>query len=86
LGFCFGFELLLLFSLFCHFSCFLLAFMIFLLLDDFLSFSLAFDHLVVLHGSWIQTLNFLFFVINGLIKGEIEKPSDQFLGLSVMSH
>jgi hypothetical protein len=26
------------------------------------------------------------FVVNGLIKGEIEKPSGQFLGLIVMSH
>jgi hypothetical protein len=26
------------------------------------------------------------FVVNGLIKGEIEKPSCQFLGLIVMSH
>jgi hypothetical protein len=32
----------------------------------------------------IQTLCFC--VINGLIKGEIEKPSDQYLGLIVMSH
>jgi hypothetical protein len=37
-------------------------------------------------GFWIQTLNFVPFVINGLIKGEIEKLSGQFLGLSVMSH
>jgi hypothetical protein len=26
------------------------------------------------------------FVVNGLIKGEIEKPSGMFLGLIVMSH
>jgi hypothetical protein len=26
------------------------------------------------------------FVVNGLIKGEIEKPSGPFLGLIVMSH
>jgi hypothetical protein len=37
-------------------------------------------------GSWIQTLNFVLFIINGLIKGVIEKPSGQFLGLIVMSH
>jgi hypothetical protein len=37
-------------------------------------------------GSWIQTSNFVLFVVNGLIKGEIEKPSGQFLGLIVMSH
>jgi hypothetical protein len=40
----------------------------------------------VLHG--ILDLNFkLFaFVVNGLIKGEIEKLSGQFLSLIVMSH
>jgi hypothetical protein len=37
-------------------------------------------------GSWIQNLNFVLFVVNELIKGEIEKPSGQFLGLIVMSH
>jgi hypothetical protein len=26
------------------------------------------------------------FIVNGLIKGEIEKPNSQFLGLIVMSH
>jgi hypothetical protein len=26
------------------------------------------------------------FIVNGLIKREIEKPSGQFLGLIVMSH
>jgi hypothetical protein len=36
-------------------------------------------------GSWIQTSNFVSFVVNGLIKGEIEKTRGQFLGLSVMS-
>jgi hypothetical protein len=42
--------------------------------------------LVVLHG--ILDLNFKLyaFVVNGLIKGEIEKPSGQFLGLIMMSH
>jgi hypothetical protein len=37
-------------------------------------------------GSWIQNSNFVLFVVNELIKGEIEKPSGQFLGLIVMSH
>jgi hypothetical protein len=32
-------------------------------------------------GSWIQTLNFVLFVTNGFIKGEIEKPSGQYLFL-----
>jgi hypothetical protein len=31
--------------------------------------------------SWIRDSNFAFFVVNGLIKGEIEKPSGQYLGL-----
>jgi hypothetical protein len=36
LSFCFGFELFLPFSWFCRFSCLLLAFVVFLLLDDLL--------------------------------------------------
>jgi hypothetical protein len=32
-------------------------------------------------GSWIRNLNFVLFVVNILIMGEIEKPSGQFLGL-----
>jgi hypothetical protein len=35
---------------------------------------------------WIRTSNIVLFVLNGLIKGAIEKSSDQFLGLIVMSH
>jgi hypothetical protein len=30
---------------------------------------------------WIRTSNFVLFVVNGLIKREIEKPSGQYLGL-----
>jgi hypothetical protein len=52
----------------------------------FLSFSLAIGLLAMLHVSWIQNSNFVLFVVNVLIKGEIEKPSDQYLGLIVMSH
>jgi hypothetical protein len=52
----------------------------------FLSFSLAFGHLVMLHGVMNLRFKLCAFVINGLIKGEIEKPSGQFLGLIVMSH
>jgi hypothetical protein len=37
-------------------------------------------------GFWIRISNFVLFVINGLIKYEIEKLSDQFLGLIVISH
>jgi hypothetical protein len=52
----------------------------------FLSFLLSFGLLAVLHG--VLDLNFKLyaFVVNGLIKGEIEKPGGQFLGLIVMSH
>jgi hypothetical protein len=32
-------------------------------------------------GFWIQTSNFVLFIVNVLIKGEIEKPSGQYLGL-----
>jgi hypothetical protein len=56
------------------------------LLDDFLEFSLAIGLLAMLHVSWIQNSKFVLFVVNVLIKGEIEKPSDQYLGLIVMSH
>jgi hypothetical protein len=40
----------------------------------------------VLHG--VLDLNFKLgtFVVNGLIKGEIEKPSGPFLSFIVMSH
>jgi hypothetical protein len=40
----------------------------------------------VLHE--ILDLNFKLcaFVVNGLIKGEIEKPNGQFLGLVLMNH
>jgi hypothetical protein len=52
----------------------------------FLSFLLASYLLVVLH----EVLNLRFklcaFVVNELIKGEIEKLSGQFLGLIMMSH
>jgi hypothetical protein len=63
-----------------------LDFTVFLLLDDLLEFFGFFGFLAVLHG--ILDLNFKLctFVVNGLIKGEIEKPSGQFLGLIVMSH
>jgi hypothetical protein len=52
----------------------------------FLSFYWSFGLLAVLH--WILDSNFKLytFIVNGLIKGEIEKLSDQFLGLIVMSH
>jgi hypothetical protein len=40
----------------------------------------------VLHVSWIQNLNFVLFVVNVFIKGEIEKSSGQYLGFIGMSH
>jgi hypothetical protein len=52
----------------------------------FLSFSFAYGLLAVLRGSWIQTSNFVPFVVNELIKGDIEKSSGQFLSLIAMSH
>jgi hypothetical protein len=86
---CFEFFL----ALSCHsvwlyrFSCLLLAFAVFLLLYDHLELFLTFlSLLVVLHGILDANFKLCTFIVNGLIKGEIEKPSDQFLGLIVMSH
>jgi hypothetical protein len=42
--------------------------------------------LVVLHGVLDSNIKLCSFVVNGLIKGESEKPSCSFLGLIVMSH
>jgi hypothetical protein len=91
LGFSCSSELFL--ALLCHFAwlwrflCPLLAFTIFLLLDDILGFFFAFwGLLAVLHGVLNANFKLCDFVVNGLIKGEIEKPSDQFLSLIVMSH
>jgi hypothetical protein len=65
----------------------LLAFAVFLLLDDLLEFFLGFlGLLAVLHRVLDLNFKLCVFVVNGLIKGEIEKPSGQFLGLIVMSH
>jgi hypothetical protein len=52
----------------------------------FLSFSLPFGLLAVFHGVLDSSCKLCAFVVNGLIKGEIEKLSGQFLGLIVMSH
>jgi hypothetical protein len=52
----------------------------------FLSFSWLFGLLAVLHGVLDSNIKLCAFVVNGLIKGEIEKPSGQFLSLIVMSH
>jgi hypothetical protein len=54
----------------------LLAFAVFLLLDDLLNFFLGFlGLLAVLHGVFDSNFKLCAFVVNGLIKGEIEKPS-----------
>jgi hypothetical protein len=45
-----------------------------------LSFSLASGLLAVLHEVLDSNFKLCAFVVNGLIKGEIEKPSGQFLG------
>jgi hypothetical protein len=42
--------------------------------------------LAMLHGVLDSNFKLCAFVVNGLIKGEIEKLSSQFLGLIVMSH
>jgi hypothetical protein len=52
----------------------------------FLSFLLAVGHLTVLHGVLDLRFRLCAFVVNGLIKGEIDKPGGQLLGLIVMSH
>jgi hypothetical protein len=91
LSFCVDLELFLAlschFDWLCRFLCRLLAFAIFLLLDDFLELFFNFlGLLAVLHG--VLDLNFKLyaFIVNGLNKGEIEKSSGQFIGLFVMSH
>jgi hypothetical protein len=60
---------------------------VFLLLDDLLEFFFGFlGLLAVLHGILDSNFKLCAFIINGLIKGEIEKPNDQFLGFIVTSH
>jgi hypothetical protein len=56
-------------------------------LDDLLELFFNFLCLLaVLHEVLDSRFKLYAFVVNGLIKGEIEKPSCQFLGLIVMSH
>jgi hypothetical protein len=67
--------------------CRLLAFAVFHLLDNILKLFLGFlGLLAVLHGVLNSNFKLCTFVVNGLIKREIEKPSGQFLCLIVMSH
>jgi hypothetical protein len=78
----FEFELFFAFSLVCRFSYHLLILRVFLLLDDLLDIFFCFWSTSC--ASWglgfeIQML--CLYVINILIKGEIEKLSGQYLGL-----
>jgi hypothetical protein len=69
-----------LFPWFCHFLCLLLALWFFLFLEDLLELFFHFwSSKYASWGSWIWNSNFVFFVVNVLIKGEIEKPSGQYL-------
>jgi hypothetical protein len=93
-GVCFrgSFEFELFKSLLYHFAWFLAFYVICWLYSFFffsmtlLSFSLTFGLLFVLHVSWIRNSNFVLFVVNVLIKGQIEKPSGMYLSLIVMSN
>jgi hypothetical protein len=49
-------------------------------------FSWLLGLLAVLHGVLDSNFKLYILVVNGLINGEIEKPSGQLLGLIVMSH
>jgi hypothetical protein len=59
---------------------------VFLLLDDLLK--LFFSFWSSSYASYVldSNSNFVLSVVNVLIKGEIEKPSGQYLDLIVMSH
>jgi hypothetical protein len=52
----------------------------------FLSFSFSFGLLAELHGVLDSKFKICAFCYNVLVKGEIDKPSGQFLGLIVMGH
>jgi hypothetical protein len=96
LSFCFGLTfscsselflaLLCHFAWLCCFSCRLLVFVVFLHLDDILELFWLLDLLAVIHGVLNSNFKLCAFVVNGLIKGEIEKPNASFIDLIVMSH
>jgi hypothetical protein len=79
-------------ALLCHFAwlyrflCLLVAFAVFLLLDDLLELFRLFGLLAVLHGVLDSNFKLCAFIVNGLIKAEIEKPSGPFLSLIMMRH
>jgi hypothetical protein len=52
----------------------------------FLSFLLDFGLLAMLYGVLDLNFKLCVFIVNGLTKGKIEKPSGQFIDLIVMSH
>jgi hypothetical protein len=75
------------FAWLCHFSCRLLVFAFLLLLDDLLELFFDFlDLLAVLHGVLDSNFKLCALVVNGFVKGEIQKPSGPFLSLILMSH
>jgi hypothetical protein len=80
-SFAFFLSLLYHFDWLCCFSCFLFAFAVFLFLDDLLKLFLAFFGLLaVLHETLDSNFKLCVFIVNSrLIKGEIEKPSGQFM-------
>jgi hypothetical protein len=97
LSFCVDFKLFLLFWAFLNSSLpFCLALLLFMYFVGFCGFPssrwLSYTFvgflglLAVLHGVFYWNFKLCTFVVNGLIKGEIEKPSGQFLVLIVMSH
>jgi hypothetical protein len=78
----FEFELFFSFSLVCHFSCHLLVLSFFLLLDDLLEVFFGFwSSSCASCGLGFKTQTLCLCVVNVLIKGDIEKPSGQYLGL-----
>jgi hypothetical protein len=78
----FEFELFFAFSLVYCFSRHLLVLWFFLLLDDILELFFVFwSSSCASCGLGFKTQTLSLCVVNVLIKGEIEKPSDQYLGL-----
>jgi hypothetical protein len=78
----FEFEFFFAFSLVCRFSCHLLVLWFFLLLDDLLELFFGFwSSSCASCGLGFKTQTLCLCVVNVLIKGDIEKPSGQYLGL-----
>jgi hypothetical protein len=78
----FEFELYFVFSLICHFSCYLLVLCFFILLDDILELLFGFwSSSCVSCGLKFEIQTLCLCVVNVLIKGEIEKPSGPWFDL-----